>query len=109
MLLIFSRSIDLLLQYELLIHLLLVSGCAYYCQNVHEYIYNVQVKIKSSKNIFLWANRVLMLAAHHELSIVNEVNREEESSDGCVNQCYYFSFDKYGRNTEYKEYNHSHN
>lgn len=104
----FLRSIDLALQYKLQIHLLLVSGCAYYCQNVHEDVYNVQVQIKSSKNIFLWTNRVLMIAAHHKLSVVNEVNREEKCTDGCINQCNDFSFDEYGRNTENKEYDHSH-
>lgn len=49
-------------------------------QNIDEDIDNVQVQSDRSKNILFGTNRMLVSAAHHHLSVVDQVNTEEQSS-----------------------------
>ena len=62
------------------------AGYADYEENVSEEVDDVQVDVEGSKDVFLRTESVLVFAAHHELCVVHDVQREDQSSDTAVAQ-----------------------
>ena len=55
-----------------------------YQEDVPEEVDDVQVDVEGSKDVFLRAESVLVFAAHHELCVVHNVEREDQRSDTAV-------------------------
>lgn len=49
-------------------------------QDVDEDHDDVHVDVEGSEYVFFWRNTVFMITSHHELSIIDQVHGEEESS-----------------------------
>ena len=57
-----------------------------YEEDVPEEVDDVQVDVEGGEDVFLRTESVLVFAAHHELSVVDNVEREDESSDTAIAQ-----------------------
>ena len=55
-------------------------------EDVPEEVDDVQVDVEGGKDVFLRTEGVLVFAAHHELCVVHDVQREDQSSDTAVAQ-----------------------
>lgn len=55
----------------------LIPGVAQNGQNIHEDVDNVHVKIQCSKDVLLGTDGILVLAAHHHLCIVDQIEAKE--------------------------------
>lgn len=62
----------------------LISGGANQSQDHQEEVDNVNVEIECGHDVVLGRDRVLVLAAEHELSVKDEIHGEDASSDGAV-------------------------
>jgi hypothetical protein len=47
---------------------------------------NLQIQVQSRKNVLLRADRVLVLAAHHQLRVVHQINGEYQRAQRGVHQ-----------------------
>ena len=56
-------------------------GCADYHQDIHEEVDDVQVEGERGEDVFLWAEGVLVLPSHHQLSVIDDVHREDEGPE----------------------------
>ena len=63
-----------------------------------EQVNDIQVKIERGEDVFLWAERVLVLPSNHQLSVVNDVDAEDDRPDGSVHQA-----DGLGAREEYRD------
>ena len=72
------------LQYFMTNFVQLIPATSKYEEDVEEEVDNVQVDIEGSEDVFLRAESVLVFAAHHELCVVHNVEREDQSSDTAV-------------------------
>merc|ERR1719300_1957221 len=58
----------------------LVRSCASHNhQNIHEELSDVKIEIESSKNVLFRTERIFVLASQHQLSVINDVKREDQS------------------------------
>ena len=73
-------------------------------KNVQKDIDNIEVEIKSCKNIFLRGNGVLVLSTNHELRVVDEVQRKQHGPAGGVDHVYCLSGNKESYEPEDDEY-----
>ena len=55
-------------------------------KDVHEEVDDVKIEIESSKDIFLWTERILVAATDHELGVVDDVQAEDDAPDAGVDQ-----------------------
>ena len=62
------------------------AGYANYEEDVSEEVDDVQVDVEGGEDVFLRAESVLVLPPHHELGVVHDVQREDQSSDTAVAQ-----------------------
>lgn len=69
-------------------------------QDVHEYLHDIQIQIQRRKNVLLRTDRIFVLATHHHLRIVNEVDAEDECTKRRVNQRDSFAAHEYRHNAE---------
>jgi len=49
-------------------------------EDVHEEVDDVQVDVQGSKDVFLRAEAVLVLSPHHQLGVIDDVEREDEGA-----------------------------
>lgn len=73
-------------------------------QDIDEQVDYVQVEVESSEDVLLGWQGVLVLTAHHQLSVVDEVEREEKRAERSVHQRYCLTGDKYGNDTEQQQH-----
>lgn len=86
--------------------LLLVSRIPDNRQNVHENVDNVHVQVQRSKDILLWRYGVLVLATHHHLRVVDQVEAEQQSTQGRIDQLHRLAAEKYAQDSEQHEDDH---
>ena len=77
-------------------------------QDVQEQGDNIDVQIQRSKNVLFRAQRVLLVATHHELCVHDEVQPEDESSETRVHQPHDTSVEEDGEESEANQHNESH-
>ena len=64
----------------------LVSAVSNDAENVHEEVDDVQVEVEGGEHILLGAERVLVAAPHHQLSVVDDVEAEDDTADACIHK-----------------------
>lgn len=53
-------------------------------QQIKEEIYNVNVEIECSKDVFFWFNSILVLTTKHQLSVEKYVAREDKRTETSI-------------------------
>lgn len=74
---------------------------------MHENLHNVQIQIQCGENVLFRTDRILMLAAHHHLCIVHQIDTEDERAQRRVNQRNRFSRYENRHNAENQQNQHS--
>lgn len=83
------------------LHRILVSGGTNDGQNVQEDVDYIQVQVEGCEDVFLGGDAVLVLASHHQLGVVDQVEGEQQSAQRRVHQRYYVvARDEYGDKTK---------
>lgn len=55
-------------------------------QDVQEDVDDVQVQVEGCEDVLLGGDAVLVLAAHHQLRVVHQVDGEQQSAEGSVHE-----------------------
>ena len=66
--------------------LLPATWYADYEEDVPEEVDDVQVDVEGGEDVLLRAESVLVFAAHHELCVVHDIQREDQGSDTAIAQ-----------------------
>jgi len=53
-------------------------------ENVHEEVDNVEINVESSEDVLLRAKGVLVLAPHHQLGVIHDVQGEDEGTNRSI-------------------------
>ena len=64
----------------------LVSAVSNNLKDVHEQVDDIEIEVESSKDVFLWTERVLVTAPDHELGVVDDVQTEDDAPDAGVDE-----------------------
>ena len=59
---------------------MLISASSKYEEDVKKEVDNVQVDVESSEDVFLRTEGVGMISSHHQLSVVDQITGEYQSS-----------------------------
>lgn len=58
----------------------------------------------TGKDVFFWADRVLMISTHHKLCIIYQVNTEDQSPNRRINESNSLSGKEYSNKTKQHKY-----
>ena len=64
----------------------LISAVSNDAENVHEEVDDVQVEVEGGEHVLLGAERVLVAAPHHQLSVVDDVEAEDDAADARIHK-----------------------
>ena len=64
----------------------LVPAVSNDAENIHEEVDDVQVEVEGGEHVLLGAERVLVAAPHHQLSVVDDVEAEDDAADARIHK-----------------------